>query len=97
MMSKNAKILCCKCRGVASKEFYRYCKQYLDCNNPSVLPARIKRILMKISFKKMEHSDNIGYVDGIIITWKSSDINIQVSKVNHQYINSKVSMDHMED
>ncbi|XP_058733621.1 uncharacterized protein LOC131605261 [Vicia villosa] len=90
------------CRGAASKAFYRYCKQYIDNYKPSVFivvetrcnPGKLKDPFKKLGFDAMEASDNIGFAGGIVIAWKTKEININVNIKDRQFIHVKVNMEH---
>ncbi|XP_058762861.1 uncharacterized protein LOC131636243 [Vicia villosa] len=100
-MSTNQKIVVWNCRGAANKAFFRYCKQYIDRHKPCMLvivekrcdPLKLHKSFMRLGFDSMESVDNSGFARGIIIAWKSWELNVQLCDKDEQFLHTKINID----
>ncbi|XP_058749839.1 uncharacterized protein LOC131622823 [Vicia villosa] len=60
-------------------------------------PLKIKKAILKLGFDNMEFTENRGFAGGIVVDWKRSEINIQVSLKNNQFIHAKVCMENVDE
>ncbi|XP_058748573.1 uncharacterized protein LOC131621549 [Vicia villosa] len=97
MIDKN-KIMLWNCRGASNKAFFRYCKQYVDNNRPSMVvvmetrcnPTNLINALSKMGFDKQLTEENNGYAGGIILAWDSRYMEVELLSKNSQYIHTSV-------
>jgi exonuclease III len=99
MISHNNKKNLWNCRGAASPAFYRSCKQYLDTHKPEVVvvmetrvdPNKLAKTFKLLGFDNMQHTECRGYAGGIIVAWKSSDVQISVESADFQFMHLKIA------
>lgn len=90
MMLTNNKIFVWNYRGAASSSFYRYCKNYVNQYKPAMMivietrctPSFPSKAFKKLGYDMIESSDNSGFIGGIVMGWKSNEMNVHVCQKN---------------
>ncbi|XP_058775146.1 uncharacterized protein LOC131649401 [Vicia villosa] len=93
------KIMLWYCRGAANKAFFRYCKQYVDANKPTMVvvmetrcnPTNLVKAFNNMGFDKHLVEENNGYVGGIVLAWEISFMTVELLSRNSQYIHTSIS------
>lgn len=93
------KIMSWNVRGAANVDFVRNCKQYLDIHHLDIFiimetrcdPANLKRSFFLLGFDGFVFSQANGFAGGIVVGWKSADVQATVLCIKFQFIHLKVS------
>jgi exonuclease III len=99
MIYNNNKKKLWNCRGAASSAFYRSCKQYLDVHKPEVMvimetrvdPNKLNKTFKLLGFDFMQHTDCRGFSGGIVVGWKSNDVQINVEITDFQFMHLTIA------
>jgi exonuclease III len=99
MNYNNNKTFLWNCRGAASSAFYRSCKHYLDVHKPEVVvimetrvdPNKLNKTFKLLGFDYMQHTECRGFAGGIVVVWKSTDVQINVEINDFQFIHLTIA------
>lgn len=93
------KIMSWNVRGAANVDFIRNCKQHLDIHHPDIFIimetrcdlAKLKRSFFLLGFDGFVFSQNNGFAGGIVVGWKSAEIEATVLCIKFQFIHLVVT------
>lgn len=94
------KIFRWNCRGVASAELFRNCKQYIDNHRPEIFvimetrcnPARLQKTFRLLGFDGFCFAENRGFAGGIVTGWKTHLVDLLEITNDFQFIHFEVTM-----
>lgn len=85
MNQDDCRIFLWNCRGVASPDFFRFCKKYMDGSHPYICVVmelrvdalRLKRTFRLLGFDEFHFSNVRGFSEGIVVAWLVLNIHFQ--------------------
>ncbi|XP_058774787.1 uncharacterized protein LOC131649058 [Vicia villosa] len=97
-MMKNSNIIVWNCRGAAGKEFFKFCKYYIDIYKPEIFvcmetrcdPKKLYQSCKKLGFNTCHSVDNIGFAGGIIVACKDDNLKVQMWNKEEHFIHLKM-------
>lgn len=94
------KILIWNCRGAASPDLFRNCKQFVDVHCPEVFaiietrcnPLRTQNTFRRLGYDGFSFSENRGYAGGIAVGWKTDLVLMVEDRNDFQFLHFNVVM-----
>lgn len=96
------KIFVWNCRGAASPNLFRNCKQFVDVHRPGIFaifetrcnPSRLQKTFRLLGYDGFAFSQNRGFAGGIAVGWKIEVVGLVALRNEFQFIHFEVPMQH---
>lgn len=92
-------------RGASSKDFFRYCSQYVLKYKPKVLmimetmcnPNKLNKSFTRTGFDDIISVENKGFACGIMVAWNKKLVTVELYEKKIQYIHMKVKIEEVKE
>lgn len=98
MIKAQHNIFVWNCRGASSKDFFRYCSQYVLKYKLEMLgimetrcnPNKFNKRFIRMGYTSSLSLENNVFVGGIVVAWNKKLVTIELYENKFQYIHMKV-------